>query len=215
MLEVFDERVGTRKEQSLVAIVAPPHEVRRTSVLALDLQDLGVTVGLADVVTLDDQPVTRSCTHHRSSSLGASTCHPSTESAHRNRDLGHDQNGLRPLGSGTNKPQQELVFVVVLEPVEHPPVLVVSVTGDGNEAHRQPRHRDIETFGREDADHVVDVVQRGQVQCVATIPMELDHQRAAGVHADHRVVHPAGSRPRRRSHQRAGEDRAADTALRD
>ena len=55
--DVLDDGVAAREEQPLVSVVVPPHEERRTPILAVHLQDLGVTVRLTHVMALDDQPV--------------------------------------------------------------------------------------------------------------------------------------------------------------
>jgi hypothetical protein len=63
MAKVLDAGVGTGEHEALVAVVAPLHEVRRGAVGTVHLEDLGITIGLTDVVSLDDQAVTDCCTH--------------------------------------------------------------------------------------------------------------------------------------------------------
>jgi hypothetical protein len=69
-LEVLDLRIAPGKEETLVAVVTPAHEVRRISVLAADLEDLRVAIRLADVVALDDQTITDFRVHRAFLSLG-------------------------------------------------------------------------------------------------------------------------------------------------
>jgi hypothetical protein len=57
--EVLDDRVAPGKEDTLVAGVLPADAERRTAALAEDLEDLGVPLRLAHVVSTDDQAVTR------------------------------------------------------------------------------------------------------------------------------------------------------------
>jgi hypothetical protein len=61
---VLDARVGAREEEALVA-VRPSDAVRRGAVLTPNFQDLGVALGVPDVMALDDQPITDLCVHHR------------------------------------------------------------------------------------------------------------------------------------------------------
>jgi hypothetical protein len=58
--EVLDDRVAPGKEDALVAGVLPADAKRRMAVLAEDLDDLGVALRLADVVSTDDQAIARS-----------------------------------------------------------------------------------------------------------------------------------------------------------
>jgi hypothetical protein len=67
---VLDVRVRTGEEQTLVSVVAPAHEVGRHTVLAVDLENLGIAIGLADVMTLDDEAVTDLSKHGDLPSLG-------------------------------------------------------------------------------------------------------------------------------------------------
>jgi hypothetical protein len=61
--KVLNQGVRARKEQPFVSVLVPPHEPGRTAVLTVNLQDLGVAVVVADVVSLDDQTVANGCTH--------------------------------------------------------------------------------------------------------------------------------------------------------
>jgi hypothetical protein len=63
MREVLDAGVRAREHEALVPVVAPPHDVRRGTVLSVNREDLRVPLLLADAVSLDDQPVTDRCTH--------------------------------------------------------------------------------------------------------------------------------------------------------
>jgi hypothetical protein len=58
---VLDCSVGTGKEEALVAVLSPTHDVGRCTVLTAHFDDLGVTVPLADMVTLDDEAITHTC----------------------------------------------------------------------------------------------------------------------------------------------------------
>ena len=51
---VLELAVGAGVEQGLVAVIEP-HEVRRTAVGSADLEDLAMTVGLADLLAVDDE----------------------------------------------------------------------------------------------------------------------------------------------------------------
>src|SRR5215470_17503886 len=55
--EVLDHCVTRGEEQPDVTVVAPLHEIRRRAVGAVNLENLRVAVGLTDVVSFDDQPV--------------------------------------------------------------------------------------------------------------------------------------------------------------
>ena len=44
-------------DQADVTVIRPPHEIRRRPILAMDLEDLGVSFVLAHTVTRDDEPV--------------------------------------------------------------------------------------------------------------------------------------------------------------
>jgi hypothetical protein len=61
--DVLDRGIGAREEEALVPVVVPADEVGRSTVLAADLEDLGIAVGFADVMTLDDQPVSNVRVH--------------------------------------------------------------------------------------------------------------------------------------------------------
>jgi hypothetical protein len=61
--EMLDRRVTRREEEPDVAVVAPLHEVRRRAIITMNLEDLRVAVRLADVMSLDDQPVSYRCLH--------------------------------------------------------------------------------------------------------------------------------------------------------
>src|SRR5664280_2610846 len=54
---VHDGGIWSREEEILVACVSPANEVRRLPVLVVHLQDFTVTIMLADVMPLDDNPV--------------------------------------------------------------------------------------------------------------------------------------------------------------
>jgi hypothetical protein len=56
---LLDRRVAAREEESLVAVVRPADHVRRASVIGVNLEDLAVSVRLAHMVALHDQPVAR------------------------------------------------------------------------------------------------------------------------------------------------------------
>jgi hypothetical protein len=60
---VLDGCVRTGKEQTLMTVVAPANEIGRAPVGAVDLEDLGVAVGLADVVALDDETISDADVH--------------------------------------------------------------------------------------------------------------------------------------------------------
>lgn len=75
MTEVLDAGVGAREHEAFVTVVAPLHEVRRGAVGTVHLEDLGIAIGLADMVSLDDQTVTDCCTHELLLSPGL-TCSP-------------------------------------------------------------------------------------------------------------------------------------------
>ena len=57
MREVDDGGIWSWEEEILVACIPPPHEVWRFPVLMANLQDFAVTLMLAHVVPLDDNPV--------------------------------------------------------------------------------------------------------------------------------------------------------------
>jgi hypothetical protein len=61
--EVLHDRVRAGEVQAFVAVVAPTDQPRWRTIFAVDLEDLGVLVGLPDVVALDDEAVTDCCTH--------------------------------------------------------------------------------------------------------------------------------------------------------
>jgi hypothetical protein len=63
MTEVLDAGVGAREHEAFVTVVAPLHDIGRGAVGTVHLEDLGIAIGLADMVSLDDQPVTYCCTH--------------------------------------------------------------------------------------------------------------------------------------------------------
>ena len=60
---VHDGGIWTREEQVLVSGVPPPHEVGRLTVGMTEFQHLTVTVVLAHVVALDDDPIPDLCLH--------------------------------------------------------------------------------------------------------------------------------------------------------
>ena len=57
MRVVDDGGIWSWEEEILVACISPPHEVWRFPVLMANLQDFAVTIMLAHVVPLDDNPV--------------------------------------------------------------------------------------------------------------------------------------------------------------
>lgn len=57
MREVDDGCIRSWEEEILVACVLPPHEVRRLPVLMANLQDFAITIMLAHVMPLDNNPV--------------------------------------------------------------------------------------------------------------------------------------------------------------
>ncbi len=57
MRVVDDGGIWSWEEEILVACIPPPHEVWRFPVLMADLQDFTVTIMLAHVMPLDDNPV--------------------------------------------------------------------------------------------------------------------------------------------------------------
>jgi len=61
--DVLDHGVGSREEQADVPVVVPTHDIRGTTVVAPHLEDLGVPIGLTDMVALDDQSITYCCLH--------------------------------------------------------------------------------------------------------------------------------------------------------
>lgn len=52
-----NEGIAAGEDQALMAVIGPAHQVRRTSVLA-NFEDLGITIGIADVMTSNDQSIT-------------------------------------------------------------------------------------------------------------------------------------------------------------
>ena len=63
-----------------------------------------------------------------------------------------------PTSDRTLEAQHKLLVVVVVKPVAHLGVTVVSVGSRGDEAHRESRGRSVEPCALEDGDHLVDVV---------------------------------------------------------
>lgn len=59
----LDRGIGPRKEEGLVPAVPPPHQVRRITVRAMDLNHLAVPVRLADAVASDNDAVAHCCFH--------------------------------------------------------------------------------------------------------------------------------------------------------
>ncbi len=88
--------------------------------------------------------------------------------------------------------EQELLVAVIVEPVEQPALTVMPVAGGGHEADREPGGRCVEPCRLEDGDHLVDVVQLGQMQLLGIGAMPLGHQRAGGVDTHDRLVHAPG-----------------------
>ena len=50
--------IGPGEEETLVTVVAPSDCVRRRTVDAADLEDLGISIGVPEVATLDDDSIT-------------------------------------------------------------------------------------------------------------------------------------------------------------
>jgi hypothetical protein len=65
MRQVLHQRVRAREEEAFVPVVVPTDEVRGRTVVALHLEDLGLAIGFADVVALDDQLVADLRLHDR------------------------------------------------------------------------------------------------------------------------------------------------------
>jgi hypothetical protein len=63
----LDDGVARREAQALMAVVVPAHQVRRTSVLTVHLEDLAVPIRFGDMTTLHDHPVTNTRSHGRPS----------------------------------------------------------------------------------------------------------------------------------------------------
>ncbi len=63
VVEVLDHGVWAGKDQAFVAVVAPAHHPGWLAVSAVDLKDLGVSVGFPEVVALDHQPIPHCCSH--------------------------------------------------------------------------------------------------------------------------------------------------------
>jgi hypothetical protein len=72
--EWFHHRIGPRENESNVTIVGPLHEVRRSPLGSVDLQDLRVAIVLAVVVTLDDQSISDMCLHRSTFRFGFLHC---------------------------------------------------------------------------------------------------------------------------------------------
>jgi len=64
---VLDDGIGSWEEESFVSVIAPPHPIRRGSVLTLDSEDDGIAVGLSGVVAPDDDLVSDSSLHANAS----------------------------------------------------------------------------------------------------------------------------------------------------
>jgi hypothetical protein len=60
---VLDDCIGAREEEAFVTVVVPTYEERWTAVIPSHLQDLGVPIGLAHVMTLDHQSISDFCMH--------------------------------------------------------------------------------------------------------------------------------------------------------
>ena len=58
MRDVVDLGIRAGEEQALVTVVVPPHEVGRTTALAVYLKDLRIPIRLSDMVTLDHESIT-------------------------------------------------------------------------------------------------------------------------------------------------------------
>jgi hypothetical protein len=65
MAGVFDGGVGSREEQGFVPAVPPADQIRRCTVLTVDLYDLTVAVHITDSVTPDDDVVANARLHLR------------------------------------------------------------------------------------------------------------------------------------------------------
>ncbi len=63
MSKSFYHRVGPGEHEPNVTIVGPLHEVGRSAVVTVDLEDLRIAIVLAFVMTLDDQSVSDTCLH--------------------------------------------------------------------------------------------------------------------------------------------------------
>jgi len=105
--EVLDARVRSREEKAFVAVIAPPNDVRRRPFFSVDFQDLGVPVGFADVVALDDDPITDIRSHQSSHTLllferATDTDTVSATKTHlqSSRCLGGGARGVGPLLAG-------------------------------------------------------------------------------------------------------------------
>ena len=60
---MVDLGIGAGEEQAFVPVVVPPHEIRRTSVLAVYLKDLRIPIRLSDMVALDHESITHTRIH--------------------------------------------------------------------------------------------------------------------------------------------------------
>ena len=60
MLEVLDVCVGPRENLGRMAVL-PAHSIRRSAILAEDVNDLAVAVRLSEVVAANDEPIARIC----------------------------------------------------------------------------------------------------------------------------------------------------------
>src|SRR3954466_14110785 len=63
VLEVLHTGIGSGKDERLMTVVRPAHDVRRGAVVVTDLEDLAVPHRAADVGASDDQPVADSSEH--------------------------------------------------------------------------------------------------------------------------------------------------------
>jgi hypothetical protein len=62
-IQVADLGVASRIYQTLVAVLGPANHIWRLTVLALDLDDLSVSLRLSDAMALDYQPVAPLSSH--------------------------------------------------------------------------------------------------------------------------------------------------------
>ena len=72
MHEMLNRGVRTRKEQRLVSIFTPAHEIGRTSMRTADLQHLPINIMCPHTVPLDDDPITNARVHSSLLAFGAS-----------------------------------------------------------------------------------------------------------------------------------------------
>jgi hypothetical protein len=61
--DVVDYRIGPGKYKAIVPIVGPAHKIRGRSVSSMHFDYFCVSVGLAQSMPLDDQPIACDCLH--------------------------------------------------------------------------------------------------------------------------------------------------------